>query len=104
MLSKNVTGCVNSRRSSTEIIAEILRIAKSGARKTRIVYGANINFRLLNEYLKRLERAGLIIEETGKTTIIKTTEKGIEYLRQYESLEGFLRDIIGGESNILPHP
>jgi len=87
MLSKNVTGYVNSRRSRTEIVAEILRIAKGGARKTRIVYGANINFRLLDEYLKRLKGAGLIIEETGKNSIIRTTEKGVEYLRQYENLE-----------------
>ncbi|MEM2341301.1 MAG: winged helix-turn-helix domain-containing protein [Candidatus Bathyarchaeia archaeon] len=87
MLSKNVTGYMNSRRSRTEIIAEILRIAKGGARKTRIVYGANINFKLLSEYLKKLEKAGLIIEESGKNSIIRTTEKGIEYLRQYENLE-----------------
>jgi len=87
MLSNNVTGYMNSRRSRIEIIAEILRIAKGGARKTRIVYGANINFRLLDEYLKKLERAGLIVEETGKNSIIRTTEKGIEYLRQYKNLE-----------------
>jgi predicted transcriptional regulator len=87
MLSNNVMGYMNSRRSRIEIIAEILRIAKGGARKTRIVYGANINFRLLDEYLKKLERAGLIVEETGKNSIIRTTEKGIEYLRQYKNLE-----------------
>ncbi|MBS7606578.1 transcriptional regulator [Candidatus Bathyarchaeota archaeon] len=88
MLSKSVTGYViGGRRSRTEIIAEILRIAKGGARKTRIVYGANINFRLLDEYLKRLERAGLITIESGKVDIIKTTDKGVEYLRRYENLE-----------------
>lgn len=88
MLSKSVTGYViGGRRSRTEIIAEILRIAKGGARKTRIVYGANINFRLLDEYLKRLEKAGLIVIESGKANVIKTTDKGIEYLRRYENLE-----------------
>lgn len=88
MLSKSVTGyMIGRRRSRTEITAEILRIAKGGARKTRIVYGANINFRLLDEYLKRLEKAGLIIIESGKVNMIKTTDKGIEYLRRYENLE-----------------
>ncbi|MEM1582781.1 MAG: winged helix-turn-helix domain-containing protein [Candidatus Bathyarchaeia archaeon] len=87
MLSKNVTEYGGLRRSRTEIIAQILRIAKGGARKTRIVYGANINFRLLDEYLKRLEKAGLIAKENNKRNIIKTTEKGIEYLRRYENLE-----------------
>ena len=72
-----------------EISADILRIAKAGARKTRIVYGANLNFKLLNEYLEKLERAGLIARELGKTEIIRTTEKGRKYLQQYESLKNF---------------
>lgn len=86
MLSKNVTMRVNSRRCSVEVIADILHIARNGARKTRIVYGANINFKLLNNYLKRLERSGLITTDPRDGAIIKTTEKGREYLRQYESL------------------
>lgn len=88
MLSKRVTNPIcERRRSRTEITAEILRIAKGGARKTRIVYGANINFKLLEEYLRRLEKAGLITRENGKINIIRTTEKGIEYLHRYENLE-----------------
>jgi len=86
MLSKNVTMRVNSRRSSVEVIADILYAARNGARKTRIVYGANINFKLLNNYLKRLERSGLIAVDSENNAIIKTTEKGLEYLRQYNSL------------------
>ncbi|MBS7639776.1 MAG: winged helix-turn-helix domain-containing protein [Candidatus Bathyarchaeia archaeon] len=88
MLSKSVTNLpCERRRSRAEITAEILRIAKGGARKTRIVYGANINFKLLEEYLRRLEKAGLITRENGKISIIRTTEKGIEYLHRYENLE-----------------
>jgi len=48
------------RRSNLEIVAEILRIAKKGVKKTRIVYGANLNFRMLGEYLEKLEKAGLV--------------------------------------------
>jgi predicted transcriptional regulator len=86
MLSKNVTMRVNSRRSSVDVIADILYIARSGARKTRIVYGANINFKLLNNYLKRLERGGLITVDPEDNTMVKTTEKGMEYLRRYDNL------------------
>jgi len=86
MFRRNV---MTRRRSHIEISADILRIAKAGARKTRIVYGANLNFKLLNEYLDKLERAGLIARELGKTEIIRTTEKGRKYLQQYESLKNF---------------
>ena len=86
MFRRNV---MTRRRSHIEISADILRIAKAGARKTRIVYGANLNFKLLNEYLEKLERAGLIARELGKTEIIRTTEKGRKYLQQYESLKNF---------------
>ncbi|RLG08923.1 MAG: hypothetical protein DRN64_04530 [Thaumarchaeota archaeon] len=86
MFRRNV---MTRRRSHIEISADILRIAKAGVRKTRIVYGANLNFKLLNEYLEKLERAGLIARERGKTEIIRTTEKGRKYLQQYESLKNF---------------
>ena len=86
MFRRNV---MTRRRSHIEISADILRIAKAGARKTRIVYGANLNFKLLNEYLEKLERAGLIAREMGKTEIIRTTEKGRKYLQQYENLKNF---------------
>jgi len=74
------------RRSRMEISAEILRIARTGARKTKVVYGANLNFKLLNEYLDRLEKAGLIRRENGEPCIIKTTEKGRKYLQQFQEL------------------
>jgi len=72
-----------------EIMAEILRIAREGARKTRIVYGANLNFKLLQEYLSELEKAGLIVDHAEKDGLIKTTEKGIQYLNYYEGLKQF---------------
>ena len=77
------------RRNKTEIVAEILRIAKKGARKTRIVYTANLNFKLLNEYLGKLEKAGLIDEDNDENGIIKTSEKGERYLQYYKGLKDF---------------
>jgi len=47
-----------NRRGSLDITADILRRALNGALKTRIVYGANLNFRMLNRYLERLEKSG----------------------------------------------
>jgi len=70
-------------------MAEILRIARKGARKTHIVYGANINFKLLQEYLNELEKAGLILNHVEKGGLIETTERGVQYLNYYEGLKQF---------------
>ncbi len=80
---------IPSRRSNLEIVAEILRIARKGARKTRIVYGANLNFRMLEEYLEKLEKAGLVATSPNNGGLIETTEKGYEYLQQFDSLRRF---------------
>ena len=81
------TETITQRRSNLEIVAEILKIARTGAKKTRIVYGANLNFKMLGEYLTRLEKAGLITQNGGG--VIKTTEKGIEYLQQFLGLKEY---------------
>ncbi len=80
---------MSQRRNNLEIVAEILRIAKKGAKKTRIVYGANLNFKMLNEYLAKLERAGLVALPEDNGGLVKTTERGKEYLQQFYLLKEF---------------
>ena len=77
------------RRNNMDIVAEILRIAMKGSKKTHLVYGANINFKLLHEYLDELEKTGLIENHVEKGGLIETTEKGIKYLNYYEGLKQF---------------
>jgi predicted transcriptional regulator len=80
------------RRNNLEIVAEILRIARKGAKKTSIVYGANMNFKMLGEYLVKLERAGLVSLPEDNGGLVKTTEKGKEYLQQFHILKEFCTD------------
>jgi predicted transcriptional regulator len=75
------------RRSNLEIVAEILRIARKGTKKTRIVYGANLNFKMLEDYLERLEKMGLVARTEEKGHTITTTEKGKEYLQRFYDLQ-----------------
>jgi len=81
---------VEKRRSRPDIFNDILKIVLKGARKTRIVYGANLNFKLLREYLDNMERQGLLVEEDGK---VIATEKGKEYLVYYQGLRNFMTGI-----------
>ena len=73
-------GELRRKRNFLEINAEILRIALHVAKKTHVVYQANLNFKILQEYLDKMSGAGLITYKNGE---IKTTDKGVAYLRQY---------------------
>ncbi|PXF53950.1 MAG: transcriptional regulator [Candidatus Methanophagaceae archaeon] len=72
------------RRDKFEIIADVLSIARKGARKTQIVYNANLNFKIVSEYLSFLEAKGFI-GNTGRN--YTTTEKGEKFLRIYKEME-----------------
>jgi predicted transcriptional regulator len=64
------------RRSRLDITIAILKIAMDGAKKTQIVYGANLNSTIANKYLARLEEKQLI---EHKGNIFVTTDKGRMY-------------------------
>lgn len=81
------------RRNSIDIMADILRISISGAKKTRIVYGANLNFKIVKGYLSELREKGLLEFQTHSKKYI-TTERGIEFLKQYEKIRRLQRSSI----------
>jgi predicted transcriptional regulator len=61
------------RRSKTDIAVDILRVAMNGAKKTQIVYEANLNFNITRKYLKMLNDKEFIRHEDG---LFITTDKG----------------------------
>ncbi|MDW7733361.1 MAG: winged helix-turn-helix domain-containing protein [Methanolobus sp.] len=69
-------GGIFIRRSRLDITLAILKIAMNGAKKTQIVYGANLNSTIANKYLERLEDKQLI-EQRGNMFV--TTDKGRVY-------------------------
>jgi len=71
------------RRNNLDICADILRVARLGAKKTRIVYRANLNFKILKNYLQMLGDNGLMKHEDG---FFITTSKGAQFLEQYSGL------------------
>jgi len=68
------------RRNDLDICADILEIACTGAKKTHLVYKANLNFVVLKKYLKRLFKGGLIENQDG---IFFTTDEGFSYIEKY---------------------
>ena len=75
------------RRSSVEVIADILRLGQAG--KTEIMYSANMSYFQLQKYLKYLLKLGLIdkVEIDSPGITYRVTEKGLDLLK---SIEGVL--------------
>ena len=72
------------QRSKLEIITDILFVARNGAKKTEIVYKANLNFTRVTSYLAYLEGKGLI-EHSG--ALYTSTSRGKEFLRDYQEMK-----------------
>ncbi|WP_238026143.1 winged helix-turn-helix domain-containing protein [Metallosphaera javensis (ex Hofmann et al. 2022)] len=62
------------KRTSNDIIRDMLQLAQNGIRKTSLMAGANVSFDLLKKYLSLLESLQLIREENR---ILYLTSKGV---------------------------
>lgn len=73
------------RRGNLQILVKILTIALRGAKKTEIVYRANLNFNLGKKYLDFLLAKGLITKDGSYDTkkIYRTTKKGKMFIKRY---------------------
>ena len=76
------------RRDRHDIIAEILKTAKEGKRKTYIMYKARLSHSQLKLYLELLNRSGMIIYSDG---VYRTTPKGLTFVREFESINFLFR-------------
>ena len=73
------------KRNNLDIMADILRAATAGSKKTRIIYSTNLNYNIGSRYLTQLIKHGLMAVHRG-SIIYKTTEKGHEFLKKYDDL------------------
>jgi len=73
------------RRNDLDICADILQVAKAGAKKTQIVYQANLNFKIVKKYLSRLIDTGML-SNAQENRLYTTTNRGITFLEQYAEL------------------
>ena len=67
-------------RRRFEIIADIISAAEKGAKKTRIMYFANLSYKLLKKYLENTVKVGFVRESGGG---YESTEKGRIFLEKY---------------------
>ena len=74
------------RRSSVEIIADILRLGQAG--KTEIMYSANMSYFQLQKYLNYLLNLELIdkVQVSNPSVTYRVTEKGLQLLTSIEEV------------------
>ena len=86
-------------RDRLDIIADMLNVASRDAKKTQIMYQANLSYKVLQRYLNEIIEASLVKFENHNQCYM-LTYKGQEYLDAYKeyarcskSMEKRLNDI-----------
>ncbi|MGD8506061.1 MAG: winged helix-turn-helix domain-containing protein [Candidatus Bathyarchaeota archaeon] len=69
-------------RDRLQIVADILVITSKRAKKTRIMYQANLSYKLLCKYLEEVVTTGLVSRKDGECYLL--TDKGEDFLKRYE--------------------
>ncbi|MGD9130663.1 MAG: winged helix-turn-helix domain-containing protein [Candidatus Bathyarchaeota archaeon] len=82
------------KRSDIDIMANILTVAKKGAKKTRIMYNCNLSHSQLQLYLQILREMELLTfyskKEGAKQNYFETASKGLEFLDAYRALKSLM--------------
>jgi predicted transcriptional regulator len=81
-LPLNNVRSVSKNRCSLDIVRAMLSIASVRARKTKIMYGANLSFHQVEKYLSVLLRSGLLEHDVDSGYLI--TGLGRDFLVLYE--------------------
>lgn len=89
---------MRNRRSKLEIYLDVLKVIKEGTKKpTRIMYGANLSWKLLQGILGSMVSQGLIEEidasdsrDKRTTKVYKITSKGDSVIRYFDRAKGLI--------------
>ena len=71
-----------NNRHSLDIVRDMLSVASVKARKTRIMYQANLSFVQVEKYMHDLLEKGLLSHDGDSCYM--TTKKGLEFLQLYD--------------------
>ena len=74
---------MGSYRNRLDIIADILQVVSQNAKKTQIMYQANLSYKVLQRYLREVTMASLIEFETTEKCYVLTS-KGQDFLEAYK--------------------
>ena len=85
---------MGKKRDRLQVIYDILEVIRDkgeNIKPTHILYKSNLSHQMMQQYLGELIKKGFILErerEKGKTYSL--TEKGFNYLREYQQITKFV--------------
>lgn len=75
---------MGSYRTKLDIVADMLSVVRKSAKKTRIMYQANLSYKLLTKYLPEVTKASLVRFVKYRDCYVLTS-KGEQFLRDYKT-------------------
>jgi predicted transcriptional regulator len=91
-LETAVSQWFSKRRDQLHIVNEILKVARQGASKTRIMYNVNLSFKGVNQYLNfMMENELLLKTHEDYKSVYYASEKGLTFLSSYAGLVQLLQ-------------
>ena len=92
-------------RNRLQIIADMLSVVRDGAKKTRIMYQANLSYTLLSRYLAEVLDAGLVsVDSDDRYRLTRRGQNFLdrfnEYSKRYDELEQQLNNV-NNEKTVL---
>jgi predicted transcriptional regulator len=77
------------RRNNLDIYSEILNLSEHGAKKTQIVYRANLNFNIAKKHIDALMERGFV-EKNAR--LYFTTERGKKFVENYRQIKSMVSE------------
>jgi len=80
---------MSGKRDRVEIIADILDLCSKPKTKTQVMYGTNLSWKMLQNYLSELQsREFLENQSTSKKYV--ATKRGLEFIKKWRALQELL--------------
>ena len=74
------------KRDRLEIIAAILDLCSNPRTKTRVMYGTNLSWKMLQQYLAHMQSQGLLEVKDDSSKYV-TTDRGQDFLEKWKELQ-----------------
>ena len=87
---------MGTKRDRVEIMAEILCLCTKPQSKTRIMYGTNLSWKMLQQYLSYMQEHELL--EIKNETKYSTSHKGREFVHKWNELKELIEAPISAKN------
>ena len=77
---------MGTKRDRVEIMAEILELCSKPKTKTRVMYGTNLSWKMLQHYLAYMQENALLEVQNDSTKYV-TTGRGRDFVEKWNELK-----------------